>query len=98
MKEKTETRVFRTASAGNAEKSDVLATVSPNPEGGLAIRLRSTVKAFYEDAILAAVKETAEAMNVADGRIELDDHGALDYVIRARVETALLRAAKEDDK
>ena len=96
MNDLTGSRILRTASAGNAEKSDVLVTVSPNPGGGLAIRVESVVKAFYEDAILAAVRETAREMGVTDALIDLDDFGALDYVIRARVETALLRAAKEE--
>ena len=89
-------RILRTASAGNAEKSDVLVTVSPNPAGGLSIRVKSVVKAFYEDAILAAARETAREMSVTNALIDLDDFGALDYVIRARVETALLRATKEE--
>ena len=95
MKEKTKQEILRTATAGNAEKSDVQVTVSPNPGGGVEIVLRSVVRAFYEDAILAAVRETAAAWNVTDAKFELDDYGALDYVIRARVETAILRSAKE---
>ena len=97
MRETTRKEILRTASAGNAEKSDVLVTVSPNPGGGVEITLRSVVLAFYEDAILAALRETAEAWNVTDAKFELDDYGALDYVIRARVETAIRRAAKEDE-
>ena len=89
-------KVLRTATAGNTEKSDVLVTVSPNPEQGLTIRVESVVKIFYEDAILVAVRETVEQMGVADARICLDDYGALDYVIRARVEAALIRATKEE--
>ena len=89
-------KVLRTATAGNAEKSDVLVTVSPNPGEGLTIRVESVVKAFYEDAIRTAARETAARMDVADALICLDDYGALDHVIRARVEAALLRAAKEE--
>ena len=96
MNDLTGSRIWRTATAGNAEKSDALVTVSPNPAGGLSIQVKSVVKAFYEDAILAAARETAQAMGVTDARIDLDDCGALDYVLRARVETALLRAAKEE--
>lgn len=96
MNDLSESRILRTASAGNAEKSDVLVTVSPNPTGGVSIQVKSVVKAFYEDAILAAARETAQEMGVKNARIDLDDFGALDYVIRARVETALLRAAKEE--
>lgn len=96
MNDLSKSRILRTASAGNAEKSDVLVTVSPNPAGELSIQVKSVVKAFYEDAIIAAARETARDMGVINARIDLDDFGALDYVIRARVETALLRAAKEE--
>ncbi len=96
MNDLSESGILSTASAGNAEKADVLVTVSPNPAGGLSIQVKSVVKAFYEDAILAATWETAQEMGVTSALIDLDDSGALDYVIRARVETALLRAAKEE--
>lgn len=96
MNDLSKSRILRTASAGNAEKSDVLVTVSPNPAGELSIQVKSVVKAFYEDAIIAAARETARDMGVINARIDLDDFGALDYVIRARVETALLRAVKEE--
>ncbi len=89
--------ILRTASAGNAEKSDVAVTVSPNPKGGVEIELRSVVKEFYEDAIISSVRDVAGELGVTDARIELDDLGALDYVIRARTETALMRAAKEEE-
>ncbi len=96
MNDLSESGILSTASAGNAEKADVLVTVSPNPAGGLSIQVKSVVKAFYEDAILAATWETAQEMGVTSALIDLDDFGALEYVIRARVETALLRAAKEE--
>ena len=95
---KEEMKILRTASAGNAEKSDVLVTASPNPAGGVAIEVQSVVKVFYGDAIEAAARDTAEKLGVKAARMELDDYGALDYVIRARVETALRRAAEEGEQ
>ncbi len=95
---KEELKLVETAIAGNAEKSDVLVTASPNPQGGVEIDVRSVVKVFYGKAIEDAAREVAGKLGVKSARLELDDYGALDYVIRARVETALRRGAKEEDR
>ena len=46
-------------------------------------------------SIKASVLEVAEKMAITGAAIKLVDHGALDFTIRARMETALKRALKE---
>jgi len=54
------------------------------------------IKQFGEQ-IRRVVTQTLSAMNVGEGLVIIDDKGALDCVIRARVQTAVLRAAGAAD-
>ena len=84
----------RAAGAGTDKSGDVLVWAEP---GGspVQIEVESSVADLFGGAILAAVQETAAACGVTAGRIRIQDKGALDYVIRARVETALRRSGGE---
>ena len=82
--------VIRQASAGTLESSDVLVTVEPNDQG-LDIDIESVVKAQFGAAIRETVEEVLREMDVDAARVSIVDRGALDCVIRARVETAVLR-------
>lgn len=92
-------KLLEPAHAGTLESSDVFVRVLPNTQEGIVIELESTVSEIYADAIEALVKETVEAMGIHAVTLVVQDKGALDYVIKARVQTALLRAqgAKNPD-
>ena len=87
--------IQHTACAGTLESSDIFVTVRPAGEGA-KILLTSSVEAQFGDAIRAVIREVAEGMGATGLLIEAVDHGALDCTIRARVETAILRAAREE--
>ena len=87
--------IKKTASAGTLESSDVMVTVGPNPEGGLKVTIDSPVLALYEEQMRKAVTDAAADTGVKDAEIALNDHGAIDCVIRARVMAALCRGAEE---
>ena len=87
--------VKRAARAGTLESSDISVTVWPDEEG-LTVTLVSSVENQFGDAIRAAIREVAEEMGVTNASIEAVDHGALDCTIRARVETAIERACREE--
>ena len=80
------------AHAGTLESSDAFVRVIPIEEEGIVIELESSVCEIYGDAIHALVLETAQAMKMNKIRLIVQDKGALDYVIKARVQTAILRA------
>lgn len=86
--------VKKKASAGTLESSDVYVEIEPL-ENGLTIDLQSVVQAQYGDAIEAAVREVLLENGVERASVKVMDRGALECVIRARVETAVLRS-KED--
>lgn len=87
-------KIIRRATAGTLESSDVFVTMEPH-EGGLEIEIDSVVKNQYGDAIRAAVEDVMQHMQIENARVSVIDRGALDCVIRARVETAALRGKGE---
>ena len=81
------------ATAGTLESSDVFVTLEPHE--GLEIDIDSVVKAQFGQSILQTVQEVLTELDVHNARLSLVDRGALDCVIRARVETAVLRGKGE---
>ena len=83
--------IERHAHAGTLESSDVYVEIAPR-DGGIELELESAVLAQFGDEIRAAVLETLFEQGVDSAWVRLVDKGALDCVIRARVETAARRA------
>ena len=86
--------IKKEAVAGTLESSDMMVQVSPNPGKGLSIDLESVVLTTFGEQIRKTVKEVCEEMGVKDAALILKDKGAIDCVIRARVQAALCRAAE----
>ena len=87
-------KIICRATAGTLESSDVFVTLEPW-ENGLEIEIDSVVKNQYGDAIRQAVEDVLREQNVTSARVSIVDRGALDCVIRARVETAVMRGKGE---
>ena len=77
---------------GTLESSDIQISIMPNPGKGLEIQLQSIVKTQYGDAILATMKEVLESFDITDAIVDAADRGALDWVIRSRMQAACCRA------
>ena len=86
--------IVRVASAGTLESSDVYVEIEPW-EQGVEIQLESVVKGQFGGTIESAVRATLAACGVERARLTVSDRGALECVIRARVETAVLRGRGE---
>ena len=82
------------AVAGTLESSDVQITLRPNPGRGIRIDLKSDVKALFGDAIEETVRGVLAEFGVEDAWVDVNDKGALDFAIRARMECAVCRAAE----
>ncbi|MEW8955271.1 citrate lyase acyl carrier protein [Clostridium sp.] len=80
------------AVAGSDKADDVLVTVDLSYEDNILVDLKSKNKALFGKQIENVVREVAEEMNVKNASFKLEDFGALDFVIRARVKTAIKRA------
>jgi len=72
-------------------KSDCTVTYTPG-SGSMSVAVESSVKPLFGRAIETAARAAAAEFGVATGTLTIDDDGALDFVVGARVEAAL-RAA-----
>lgn len=87
-------RIVNDSLAGTLESSDAVVRVSPHET--LEVTVVSTVEAQFGAQIRAVVAETLEALQVSSGRIVVEDKGALDCTLRARVQAAVARASQDD--
>lgn len=79
--------------AGTLESSDLLVEVLPSDGDFLDIEITSSVEKQFAGLIHNVVKETLAEMGVTAATVVVNDKGALDCVIRARVQAAVMRAA-----
>lgn len=78
------------ASAGTLESSDAYVEIEPGHDG-VTIELESVVQAQFGDAIRFAVEDVLQSEGVENANVRIVDRGALECVIRARVEAAICR-------
>ena len=90
-------KIVREALAGTMESSDLMVKIAP-AEGELEVVVHSEVIKQFGDQIRKVVNETLRAMDVRQGFIIIEDKGALDCVIRARLQSAILRAAEGTER
>lgn len=79
--------------AGSYESSDVYVVVEPN-ESGLNIDIESSVMSQYGKQIRETIENVLNRLEVDHANVTVNDKGALDCTIKARVETAVLRACE----
>jgi len=83
-------QIVKNASAGTMESSDAYVEIRPGTDG-ISVQLESKVALQFGDSIRQVVKEVLTQMGVENAEVRIVDRGALECVIRARVETAVLR-------
>ncbi len=86
--------IVKYATAGTLESSDAYVEIEPG-ENGVTIQLESVVLEQFGDAIRLTVQDILNGLEVKNARVRIADRGALECVIRARVETAVLRGKGE---
>lgn len=87
--------IVRIAWAGTMESSDVHVEIEPSSQG-IEIQLESVVKGQFGDSIEAVIREVLAECGVERAKLSVVDRGALECVLRARVETAVQRGRRED--
>ncbi|MBI4161959.1 MAG: citrate lyase ACP [Acidobacteria bacterium] len=77
---------------GEDIRSDLHVAVEARGGGGIEIDLKSRVAPYYCESIRTQVRQVLGDLGVTSARVEVDDKGALPFVIAARLEAALRRA------
>lgn len=88
------TKIVKKVSAGTMESSDVYVELEPC-ESGIQLELESVVYYQFGDSIRAVVEDMLKQFGVENAKVYVADRGALECVIRARVETAIVRGKGE---
>ena len=86
--------IKNTAMAGTLESSDISITIEAN-DNGIEINLKSSVEKQFGKQIRRVIEETLKELGVKNALVTANDKGALDSVIKARVQTAVIRATGE---
>lgn len=86
-------KIIKNSMAGTVESSDIQVKIEPNEEAGITIELRSSVEKQFGRQIRTVIKETLEKLGIEDAKIIAEDKGAMDCIIKARVQCAAFRAA-----
>mgnify|MGYP000855896590 CR=1 FL=1 len=85
-------KISKPAKAGTLESNDILIMVMPNDKDGIELELESVVMKQFGKQIKKTILDKVNEMGIKSAVIKAQDKGALDYTIKARVETALRRA------
>lgn len=89
--------IIKAAMAGTLESSDTQVIVEPS-DHGIELTIKSSVINQYGRQIKAAVLETLKRLDVKNGKVAVNDKGALDCTIKARVECAVFRSCNASEK
>lgn len=73
-------------------RSDLRARIEHREHGGIEIDLHSRVEPYYGDSIRRLADTVLEELGIRHARVQIEDEGALPFVISARLEAAVKRA------
>ncbi len=82
---------------GKDVRSDCWVSVEPVETGGIQFDIKSKVGFLYADSIRSLVSNGLEKLGLKHAKVELEDQGALPFVIMARLETAVRRALPDTE-
>lgn len=77
---------------GSLQSNDCLVKISNNNLNSNEIIINSIVKEEFGEQIEKVIEDKLKEFQIESSTVEIDDKGALDFTIAARVETAIRRA------
>ena len=89
----------KTATAGNKGKgirSDCFVTLEITESDGIQIELQSKVGKLFGDSITELTKKVLEFFEIKNCKIHIEDMGALDYMLAARIEAVVKKCIDTD--
>ena len=84
-------RVAEAGRRGADVRSDCWIKLTLADAGGIAVEAKTKVETMYGDSIRRLVQEELAALGIAHAKVELEDAGALPFVLTARLEAAVRR-------
>lgn len=85
-------KINKVAKAGTLESNDALIMIMPNDNTGVEVEIESIVMKQFGEQIKKVILEKATELELDGVKIQVQDKGALDYTLKARLATAVTRA------
>lgn len=85
-------KINKVAKAGTLESNDALIMIMPNDNTGVEVEIESIVMKQFGEQIKKVILEKATELELDGVKIQVQDKGALDYTLKARLATAVARA------
>ncbi len=82
------------AVAGTLESSDMYVIIEPNATG-IELEIESVVMGQYGDDVRRVILESLKELGVTSAKILVNDKGAIEPVIKSRIQTVVTRAAQQ---
>lgn len=86
-------KITRPAVVGTLESGDVMIRIAPSNTHEIDLQINSSVEKQFGAAIRTTLLGVLARYNVNSVQLIVDDKGALDCILRARLETLLVRAS-----
>lgn len=86
-------KIGKRVTAGSLESSDVMVTLEPADSSELELMVDSIVEKQFGRRIREVATEMLEKSGLSSGIVRIQDRGALECTLRARIETAIERLA-----
>ncbi|MBN1132586.1 MAG: HpcH/HpaI aldolase/citrate lyase family protein [Bacteroidales bacterium] len=88
--------VAEAGNKGEKIRSDCFIQFNLLKSGGLKIELTSKVKSLFGNDIIRQIKDICSFFDVRHAQVQLEDSGALPFVIEARMEAAIKQVVRSD--
>lgn len=89
----------KTGIAGNKGgdvRSDCFVTLELRERGGLKVELKSKVETMYGAAIVELCHNVLKFFDIKNAHVQIEDSGALDFILAARIEAAIKQCTDTD--
>lgn len=88
--------IAKTGNRGDSVRSDCYVELDVKSSGGIEINLQSKVKALYGDSIISLARQILDFFEIKHAKLEIEDQGALEFTLAARIEAAVKVLLKTD--
>ena len=88
--------IYTAGNHGEGVRSDCYIRLETSPGRGLSVEVKSKVYAMYGESIVRLCHDILHFFDISDVNIEVDDSGALPFVIAARLEAVIKKYNKTD--
>jgi len=83
---------------GSRVRSDCWIGITLKDSGGISLQLKSKVESLYGCSIRKLFEDMLDFYNIQHALVEIEDSGAVPYVLMARMESAIRRLKKDNGK